>query len=298
MVGLVRLTRNTLPSCLAKPCLVAPIRLPASRIPAALRPAAAGAAVTASAPANFVSLAPVPVSSAPKFLASIRASNANGTARIDARLAADFAHINTLFTDFKSSIARFLKPIDSTTTTTIVTASRETLTIRRATHKDTDAIYSLIAGPMANGSILPVSRAALSSTVRNYVVCHVDGVFAGSASIKPFSRNEAEFTKICTSPAYQGRGIASHLVSKLIQHATADGYEYVFALTTAPAMARVFTKLQFQPVDRSLLCAKWRDGYDMARPSKAYYLPVLADPFTAKAADNQEHHNHNVALSI
>jgi len=86
------------------------------------------------------------------------------------------------------------------------------------------------------------------------IVATVDGEVAGWAEIKPFGTRQAyQHTvenAVYVDPAYQGKGIGSSLLDKLLRLATERGFHVVLALIVAgnECSVRLHTKFGFEHV--------------------------------------------------
>lgn len=149
-------------------------------------------------------------------------------------------------------------------------------TIRRARPSDAEGLLAMLEGPIASGSILPVTADEIRMDARNYFIYQVGGQAAGCAYLKSHGAATAELSKICTAPQFKGRGVSGQLIRAMTNVAAALGKQYVFALSTDPTMCRVFERLGFRFIAREHLCPEWRRQYNLDRPSRAFYLPVRA----------------------
>ena len=73
-----------------------------------------------------------------------------------------------------------------------------------------------------------------------------------------------ELTGVGVLPAWRGQGVGAHVVERLIETATAEGFETVYSLTDEPGY---LTQFGFDPVESSALPAKIRERLATKRES-------------------------------
>lgn len=148
-------------------------------------------------------------------------------------------------------------------------SKEHTDTVRRGRLSDVTDIMLLMRPYVASGLILPVPEAELARDIESYYVYTVNGAIAATAKLVHYG-DAAELAKFCTLPRFQGRGRARQLALLMIADARGRSLDYVFSLSIEPKMWQFFLALGFVEVPRETLPERWRDGYDFARPSKAF----------------------------
>ena len=73
-----------------------------------------------------------------------------------------------------------------------------------------------------------------------------------------------ELTGVGVLPEWRGQGVGAHVVERLIETATAEGFETVYSLTDEPGY---LTQFGFDPVESSTLPAKMRERLATKRES-------------------------------
>jgi N-acetylglutamate synthase-like GNAT family acetyltransferase len=73
-----------------------------------------------------------------------------------------------------------------------------------------------------------------------------------------------ELTGVGVLPEWRGQGVGAHVVERLIETATAEGFETVYSLTDEPGY---LTQFGFDPVESSALPAKIRERLATKRES-------------------------------
>lgn len=105
--------------------------------------------------------------------------------------------------------------------------------------------------------MIPRSLNELYETVRDFLVCEIDGTVCGVCALHIMWEDLAEIRSLAVERRYQGRGIGTDLVKRCLREAKLLGIDKVFALTYHPDF---FKKLGFQDVDKSVLPQKiWGD---------------------------------------
>ena len=141
--------------------------------------------------------------------------------------------------------------------------------IRKGKTSDVMDISLLMKPYVQTGAILPVDENQLAREIENYSVYTVNNSIVAAAKFTDYG-NVAELAKFCTLPRYQGKGRAKELAEKLIENAKEMQKEYLFALSIEPRMFNFFKNLGFEESDRESLPKKWKQNYDLSRPSKAF----------------------------
>lgn len=143
--------------------------------------------------------------------------------------------------------------------------------LRPAGEKDVRDIMAIMQPYVEEGSIKPVSEEALLASIRSFTVYSVNDQIVAAATLIQYG-DCYELGKLCTLPRYQARGRARDLVRALLERAQEEGKAGVFALTVQDYVGDFFVRMGFQPVARESLPEAWRQGYDLSRPSQAYYF--------------------------
>lgn len=141
--------------------------------------------------------------------------------------------------------------------------------VRPAEVKDVTDIALLLTPEIEKGRILHSDDNEIERDIQFYQVYEIDGLLVGLARLKLYGR-WAELAQFATLSRYRGKGRARELALRLIDQACALKLEAVFALSVVPRMWEFFRALGFREVDRAVLPAAWRAGYDLTRPSKAF----------------------------
>lgn len=129
--------------------------------------------------------------------------------------------------------------------------------IRKARISDLKQAQRLINDFAKRGKMIPRSLNELYETVRDFLVCEIDGTVCGVCALHIMWEDLAEIRSLAVERRYQGRGIGTDLVKRCLREAKLLGIDKVFALTYHPDF---FKKLGFQDVDKSVLPQKiWGD---------------------------------------
>jgi amino-acid N-acetyltransferase len=131
------------------------------------------------------------------------------------------------------------------------------MSIRNATVKDVEAIYSLISQYAQLDKMLFRSKAYIFDNLQMFSVAEVDGQVVGCCTLAVIWSDLAELKSLAVAEKYQNKGIGKALVEKAVEQAKNLGVEKVFALTLEPAF---FEKQGFSVVDKKALPMKvWSD---------------------------------------
>lgn len=145
--------------------------------------------------------------------------------------------------------------------------------LRPARQKEVMDISLLMKPYVLSKQILPISLEEISKEIDDYFVAIVNGELVASARLKNHGE-EVELSKLCTLPRYQGKGMARDLCNAVIREAKKRGAKAVFALSVIEELGVFFKSLGMGEVPRESLPARWREGYDLSRPSKAYRIEI------------------------
>ncbi len=106
---------------------------------------------------------------------------------------------------------------------------------------------------------------------RDYVIAldETSGEKAGFGRIRVHTTDDdaaCELTSIGVLDAWRGQGVGAHVVERLIEHASDQGFERVYALVGVP---NYLTQFGFEPVEREGLPEVLRERLDDKRESIA-----------------------------
>jgi amino-acid N-acetyltransferase len=120
-----------------------------------------------------------------------------------------------------------------------------------------DAIYEIISGYAEDGIMLPRSKPALTRAIHQFVVAELDGKVIGCGSLFRLGPDLIEIRSLGIMKGYQGHGIGSQLVKRLLLLARELGIPKVMALTLEDSF---FVKNGFDVVEKSIFPEKvWTD---------------------------------------
>lgn len=145
--------------------------------------------------------------------------------------------------------------------------------LRAANETDVRDIRALMQPYVDEGALKPVSEEELLALAPSFMVYSVNGQIVAAAALLEHE-DCYELGKLCTLPRYQARGRARDLVRAIQEKARQDGKRALFALTVQDYVGDFFERLGFVPIAREELPASWRQGYDLSRPSKAYWFAL------------------------
>jgi len=105
--------------------------------------------------------------------------------------------------------------------------------------------------------MIPRSLNELYETVRDFIVCEVDGNVCGVCALHIMWEDLAEIRSLAVDKNFQKKGIGKNLVKQCLKEAKALGIKKIFALTYHPEF---FKKLGFKDIDKASLPQKiWGD---------------------------------------
>lgn len=122
--------------------------------------------------------------------------------------------------------------------------------MRPAAIGDITPIMELVNELAAQGVMLPRSPASIVEKLRDFMVVHVDGEFAGCGALAIIWTDIAEIRSIAVDPRFQGLGLGKKIAQHLIDQAEDLGLRRVMALTYVTGF---FEKLGFEVVDHGSL---------------------------------------------
>ena len=105
-------------------------------------------------------------------------------------------------------------------------------TVRRAGISDVRAIWELVGGFAANGSMLARSQSEIAAKIDNYVVAAgPDGRVLACAALEEFSPSLAEVASVAVARSEHGRGLGTQVVLGVERLARARDIEELFAMS-------------------------------------------------------------------
>ena len=129
--------------------------------------------------------------------------------------------------------------------------------IRPAEEKDIDPIHSLIRHFALQGVILERSREDIRTNLENFIVAEDSGTLIGAVTYYNYGETLKEVRSFAIDKHYQGIGIGSALLKKLIQNIDGKSNTRIFTLTYKPGF---FSKNGFSVVSKDDFPEKiWKD---------------------------------------
>jgi amino-acid N-acetyltransferase len=126
-------------------------------------------------------------------------------------------------------------------------------TIRPAREADVESIYGLVSDHMAQGHLLPRSRADIAARIGRFLVAEDGDRVVGCVDLAPLSRRVAEVRSLVVDADLRSCGIARRLVQDVEHRALAAGFESLCAFTHAPGY---FVQMGFSIVPHTWLPEK------------------------------------------
>ena len=153
--------------------------------------------------------------------------------------------------------------------------------LRRATPRDVHGIGRLMAGYVAEGTLLPRPVSELFQGVREFhVAAGEDGEVVACAALRLLWDDLGEVRTLAVRPDHHGNGLGAELVARVVEDARALGLARVIALTREAAF---FERCGFTVVDREALTRKvWADCIRCPRRHACDEVAVALD-LTARA---------------
>lgn len=129
---------------------------------------------------------------------------------------------------------------------------------RKATFKDIEAIYQLVADYAADGIMLARSRNTLYETLRDMIVAEDEqGMLVGVGGLHIIWDRLAEVRTMAVNPSVTRQGIGAEIVKRLIAEGEQLGVEKFFTLTYKPGF---FQTLGFETITKEELPHKvWKE---------------------------------------
>jgi amino-acid N-acetyltransferase len=131
------------------------------------------------------------------------------------------------------------------------------LKIRKAKISDLKQAHRLINDFAKQGQMIPRSLNELYETLRDFVICEVEGNVCGVCALHIMWEDLAEIRSLAVDKHLQRHGIGKNLVKHCLREAQDLGIKRIFALTYQPGF---FKKLGFCDTDKAALPQKiWGD---------------------------------------
>jgi amino-acid N-acetyltransferase len=131
------------------------------------------------------------------------------------------------------------------------------LKIRKARISDLKQVHSLVNDFARQEQMIPRSLNELYETLRDFVVCEVNGTVCGVCALHIMWEDLAEIRSLAVDKEFQKKGVGKRLVRECLKEAASLGIKRIFALTYQPDF---FGKLGFTETEKSSLPQKiWGD---------------------------------------
>jgi amino-acid N-acetyltransferase len=131
------------------------------------------------------------------------------------------------------------------------------LKIRKAKISDLKKAQKLVNDYAKREQMIPRSLNELYETVRDFIVCELNGNVCGVCALHIMWEDLAEIRSLAVENKHQNKGIGRNLVKQCLKEAKALGIKKVFALTYQPDF---FKTLGFADTDKASLPQKiWGD---------------------------------------
>ena len=129
--------------------------------------------------------------------------------------------------------------------------------IRKARISDLKEVHNLINDFAKREQMIPRALNELYETLRDFVVCDMDGTVRGVCALHIMWEDLAEIRSLAVDKEFQKRGIGRSLVKRCLKEAKDLGIKRIFALTYHPDF---FKNLGFRDIDKASLPQKiWGD---------------------------------------
>lgn len=113
-------------------------------------------------------------------------------------------------------------------------AEPEAVSFRLAVRADVPAIHALVAAHVAEGHLLPRSRADIARHVDRFVVATQQDRIVACADLAPIGPAVAELRSLVVDSRARSAGIATRLIDLLARRAASEGRHTICAFTHAP----------------------------------------------------------------
>jgi N-acetylglutamate synthase-like GNAT family acetyltransferase len=166
-------------------------------------------------------------------------------------------------------------------------AAQAPVSFRLAVRRDVPVIHALISAHVAEGHLLPRSRADVARHVDRFVVATQHGRIVACADLAPIGPTVAELRSLVVDASARSAGVATRLIDQLAKRAASEGRETICAFTHTPQyfVDKGFTVVAHSEVPQKIeadcrTCAQFgRCG------QSAVILPLCA---TGRAAASQQ----------
>jgi amino-acid N-acetyltransferase len=109
------------------------------------------------------------------------------------------------------------------------------IALRTATVDEVEGIYGLIEESIAEGRLLPRTRAEIASRIHRFVVALQAGEVVACAELAPLSRTVAEIRSLVVRRPFRGLGVGRRIVDELLDRAKTARVEKLCAFAHSPA---------------------------------------------------------------
>jgi amino-acid N-acetyltransferase len=131
------------------------------------------------------------------------------------------------------------------------------LKIRKAKISDLKQVHRLVNDFARKEQMIPRSLNELYETVRDFLICEINGSVCGVCALHIMWEDLAEIRSLAVDKKFQKMGIGKTLVKRCLKEAKSLGLKRVFALTYHPDF---FKKMGFTDTDKASLPQKiWGD---------------------------------------
>lgn len=146
------------------------------------------------------------------------------------------------------------------------------MSIRKATVKDANRIFSILQYYALKEVLLPRSLNSIYENIRDFFVYEENGKIVGVGSLHIYWEDLAEIKSLAVEEGFRGKNIGSQIVLACIEEAKMLGIKQVFALTYVPGF---FEKLGFKITDKALFPQKvWTECIHCVKFNDCKEIPV------------------------
>jgi len=150
---------------------------------------------------------------------------------------------------------------------------QSTITCRKASPADVDALHDLIQNYAAQGIMLPRSREALLRHIDSFFVAEEAEKLIGCGSLFRLGSDLVEIRSLGMAEGYKGKGLGTMIVSALIEEAKAQNVPKIMALTYA---VDFFVKNGFTVVEKEIFPEKvWTDCVHCPKQDRCDEIAVV-----------------------
>lgn len=148
-----------------------------------------------------------------------------------------------------------------------------TVTCRKATMSDVDALYDMIQSYAEKGIMLPRSKEALGRNIDSFVIAEFDGRFVGCGSLFKLGKDLVEIRSLGVADGFKGQGIGRKIVTFLTEEAIQQQIPKIMALTYEVAF---FERIGFTVVPKEIFPEKvWTDCVHCKKQNNCDEIAVL-----------------------